>query len=90
MLGKILFAKGVPHTRMGGEKVLLVPFTMASGDNHYLYEPNYNLTPEEFITKKIIVSKIRKALVIAGLAPDVIEGINFRTMNITIKVGNNS
>ena len=90
MLGKILFAKGVPHTRMGGEKVLLVPFTMASGDNHYLYEPNHNLSQYELETKINIIQRIKKALVISGLTPDDIEMINFSTMNITIKVGNNS
>jgi hypothetical protein len=87
MLGKILFAKGVPHTQMGGNKVLLVPFTMASKDNDYLHEPNYNLTTDELDTKKKIINKMMKALVMSGLSPNDILTINFSTMNITIKVG---
>lgn len=87
MLGKIHFQNALPHTRMDGEKVLLVPFTMASGDNHYLYEPNHNLSQHELETKINIIARIKKALIISGLTPDDIEMINFSTMNITIKVG---
>jgi len=86
MIGKILLAKGVPFTQMGGSKVLLVPFTMASGDNNYLHEPNYNLTVDELNAKNNIVSKIKSALVKSGIALTNIDTINFSSMVITIKV----
>ena len=86
MLGKILFQKAISHTQMGGKKILLVPFTMASKGYSFLHEPDYNLTLNERDTKKDICDRIIEALIKAGIAPDNIEVISFSTMHITIKV----
>jgi hypothetical protein len=86
MLGKIYFNKAISHNQMGGKKVLLVPFTMASKGYSFLHESDYNLTLNERNTKNDIADRIITALLKAGIAQDNIGIISFSTMHITIKV----